>query len=304
VKKGSEMPTSQPVGPKKTRPNQQVASSANSKLRDPSGQNSIRDDNRNNANELDYAIRFPSINERLNQDEEWCEVNFDGQWQRIRFHDYDQIFDIPGLYEALFYKALKCSSPKRVAKLLNEELEESNVAPNTLRVLDVGAGNGMMGERLIDLGVARVVGADILPEAKMAAERDRPDVYADYLVADLTELNNEERQRLEAHRFNCMTTVAALGFGDMPPRAFATAYNLVETGGWIAFNVKESFVKGSDDSGFSRLIRMMTEWELINAHVYRRYCHRLSMDKEPLYYVAYVARKVRDIPDEILLALD
>lgn len=294
------MPTSQPVGPKKIRPDQQVASSLDSNSRDLNGKNSIRDA----VGELDYAIRFPSINERLNQDEEWCEVNFDGQWQRIRFHDYDQIFNIPGLYEALFYKALKCSSPKRVAKLLGEELEESNVATSSLRVLDVGAGNGMMAERLIDLGVARVVGADILPEAKMAAERDRPAVYADYLVADLTALNDDERQRLEAHRFNCMTTVAALGFGDMPPRAFATAYNLVETGGWIAFNVKESFVKGSDDSGFSRLIRMMTEWELIKAHVYRRYCHRLSMDKKPLYYVACVARKVRDIPNEILVALD
>ncbi len=296
------MPTSQPIGPKKTRSlnaNSNSSSSTNSAASTHAPRSKVP-----RSGELDYAIRFPRIDQRLDQDEEWCEVNFDGQWQRIRCHDYDQIFNIPGLYEALFYKALKCTSPKRVTKLLSEELEDSDVSPDSLRVLDVGAGNGMMGERLAGLGVERVVGVDILPEAKMAAERDRPGVYRDYLVADLTALSTDDQQKLESHRFNAMTTVAALGFGDMPPRAFATAYNFVEEGGWLAFNVKESFVKGSDDSGFSRMIRMMTEWELINAHVYRRYCHRLSMDQVPLYYVAYVARKVRDIPEALLVALD
>lgn len=294
------MPTSQPSGPRMSRP-----LNANSKPTDSTNPAIVSRDSRSRGcNELEYAIRFPRVEERLGQDEEWCEVNFDGQWQRIRFHDYDQIYNIPGLYEALFYKALHCTSPKRVAKLLSEELGDADVSATDLRVLDVGAGNGMMGERLADLGVQRVVGVDILPEAKMAAQRDRPEVYGDYLVADLTALNTEEQQRLESHRFNAMTTVAALGFGDMPPRAFATAYNFVEAGGWLAFNVKESFVKGSDDSGFSRMLRMMTEWDLINAHVYRRYCHRMSMDQEPLYYVAYVARKVRDIPEQLLVALD
>ena len=251
-----------------------------------------------------HAIRFPDVEEWLDQDEEWIEVHIDGAWQRIRCHDYDQIFGIPGLYEALFYEALKCTSPKRVAKLLNEELEDASLSPTSLRVLDVGAGNGMMGERLADMGVETIVGVDILPEAKMAADRDRPGLYRDYLIADLTALSADQRQQLESHRFNAMTTVAALGFGDMPPRAFAQAYNFMEPGGWLAFNVKESFVKGSDDSGFSRMIRMMTEWELVNAHVYRRYCHRLSVDKQPLYYVAYVARKVHDIPEALLAALD
>lgn len=252
----------------------------------------------------EYKIRFPRVEELLDQDEEWCDVFLDGKWERIRFHDYDKIYMIPGLYEALFYDALKCTSPKRVANLLLEELDEANEQPRSLRALDVGAGNGMMGERLHAMGVQEIVGVDIIPEAKTAAERDRPGVYDDYMITDLTAMSAEEIKRLQSHRFNCMTTVAALGFGDIPPRAFMGAYNMVEPEGWIAFNVKESFVKGSDESGFSRLIRMMTEWELIHAHVYRRYCHRLSIAKEPLHYVAMVARKVRDIPEELLSALD
>ena len=38
-----------------------------------------------------------------------------------------------------------------------------------LRVIDLGAGNGMMGEVLKREGVARLVGADIIPEAREAA---------------------------------------------------------------------------------------------------------------------------------------
>jgi 2-polyprenyl-3-methyl-5-hydroxy-6-metoxy-1,4-benzoquinol methylase len=292
------MSTSQPTGSRVSRP---LDLKPNSKVL--SG-NLLEQAGVPESSEAKHAIRFPDVEEWLDQDEEWIEVHLNGAWQRIRCHDYDQIFEIPGLYEALFYEALKCTSPKRVAKLLNEELEDAKLSPTSLRVLDVGAGNGMMGERLADMGVETIVGVDILPEAKMAAERDRPGLYRDYLIADLTALSDEQQQQLESHRFNAMTTVAALGFGDMPPRAFAQAYNFMEPGGWLAFNVKESFVKGSDDSGFSRMIRMMTEWELINAHVYRRYCHRLSVDKQPLYYVAYVARKVHDIPEALLVALD
>ena len=80
-------------------------------------------------------------------------------------------------------------------------------------------------------GSARSSGVDLLPEAAAAAQRDRPTVYDDYLVADLTQLTGEERRRLTARRFNCLVSVAALGFDDIPPLALATAYDEVQAGG-------------------------------------------------------------------------
>ncbi len=50
------------------------------------------------------------------------------------------------------------------------------------------------------VGVAHSVGVDILPEASTAAERDRPGLYADYLVTDLTALDAEDSRRLAGHR--------------------------------------------------------------------------------------------------------
>ena len=48
-----------------------------------------------------YRIRFPK-NENLEQNEEWCEVQINDNWQKIRFHDYHNVYEVPGLYENNF----------------------------------------------------------------------------------------------------------------------------------------------------------------------------------------------------------
>ena len=129
---------------------------------------------------------------------------------------------------------------------------------------------------------------------------DRPDVYDDYYVADLTQLPADTRHELEDKNFNCMVSVSALGFGDIPPQAFAEAYNLVSTPGLVAFNIKEDFVSEKDSSGFSRLINNAIEAGIFQPARQHRYCHRLAMDGTPLYYVAMVGEKTADIPDELI----
>ncbi|OWY60678.1 methyltransferase, partial [cyanobacterium TDX16] len=134
-------------------------------------------------------IQFPPDDtQALEQDEAWFFLQGNGSGdQRIRFHDYDEIYRHPGLYEQVFYDRLKCQSPAKVASILRSAVERSGGEPSTLRVLDLGAGNGIMGEELRRLGVSRLVGADIIPEARDAYLRDRPGLYDDYLVCDLAD---------------------------------------------------------------------------------------------------------------------
>ncbi|TVQ60814.1 MAG: methyltransferase [Phycisphaerales bacterium] len=246
------------------------------------------------------AIRIPRAADTVDQTEEWCEVCVDGDWRRVRFHDYDEIFAIPGLYETLFHDTLECASPERVVAMLAACIEDAFEKPEGLRVLDVGAGNGLVGERLRDLGVESIVGVDIIPEARDAALRDRPGLYDEYLACDLTALTERQRRSLEEHRCNAMTTVAALGFNDIPPRAFAAAYNLLEAPAWVAFNLNENFLDGADDSGFARLVRAMQRDGVLETSAYQRYPHRLGIDGEWLRYVAIIGRKLRDIPEDML----
>ncbi len=242
------------------------------------------------------CIALPEPNLSMGQDAEWCVIRDDDGWREIRFHDYGELYTIPGLYERLFYDILKCNSPTMVRKLLEDQLRRVDQPADELRVLDVGAGNGMVGEELADLGVKLIVGIDILDEAAQAARRDRPGVYENYHVLDLTELAPDQRQRLASYRFNCLTCVAALGFGDIPTLAFAEAYNQVANGGWVAFNIKEDFLDDHDPSGFSGLIRRMVAEDLLVLRTQRRYQHRIATNGDPLYYVAVVGTKAAPIP--------
>jgi len=248
-----------------------------------------------------YRISFPPEQEHnLAQDEAYFNLIEDGIARKILFHDYERIFSKPGLYEQLFYERLQCISPQKVAELLRDSLISEWVNCTELRVLDLGAGNGIMADHLRELGVARIVGADILPEARDAAYRDRPTAYDDYVVADFTSLSDDRRQELVDWRFDCLTSVAALGFGDIPPRAFFAAMKFLRTDGWVAFNIKETFLDHSDDAGFSRFIRELIFSEYLDVYQLERYTHRLSMEGVPLKYFALVGRLTESIPLDFL----
>lgn len=243
---------------------------------------------------MTFDVAFPQANAGADQDEECCEVTLGGKTRLIRFHDYDEIYKVPGLYEHLFYEKLDCQSPSVVCDLLREQLEDGGHPPEKLQVLDLGAGNGMVGECLKDMGCGTIVGADILPEAAEAAERDRPGVYTEYVVADLTAPTAEVEQTLAKYRFGVMTTVAALGFGDIPPDAFQYAYDHLLPGGWLAFCIKEDFFEDEDPCGFNTLIRSLMSSGDLKTFAERRYQHRLSAQGEPLHYVALIAQKRED----------
>lgn len=240
-----------------------------------------------------YGIRFPhsDVAAMLGQSEAYFELDDGAGGSRIRFHDYDVIFTHPGLYEQLFHRHLRCASPRTVVGLLEQVMMGLGESFDSLKVLDLGAGNGMVGAELIGRGVDRVVGIDILSEARAAAERDRPGVYDAYFVADLANLSIETE--LELRRFSCnaLVTIAALGFGDIPPAVFLKALSLTTPKAWLAFNLKDSFFSSDDQTGFAALIkRLITDGEIEVFHL-ERYRHRLSVAGEPLYYYAFICRK-------------
>jgi SAM-dependent methyltransferase len=220
--------------------------------------------------------------------------------KRVRFHDYGEIYAIPGLYERLFHEELRCGSPSTVCGLLDEVLGQNGRQASELRVLDLGAGNGMVAAELQKLGVDHFVGLDILDEAREAAERDRPGLYDAYLVADLCDPDPATERALIAARLNCLTSVAALGFGDIPPSAFANAFNYIAEGGLVAFTLRDRFLDEADKSGFRLLIERMLRESVAVSLAKLRYVHRLSTGGEPLYYVAIVAEKITDVPADWL----
>ncbi len=240
----------------------------------------------------------------LCQDEVYFYLMEGDSKKKIRLHDYDRIFEVPGLYEQVVCERLKCQSPATVVDVLRYSVSQCQQDLNELRVLDLGAGNGMVGEELKKQGVSRLIGVDIISEAQAATERDRPGVYDAYYVMDFCSLSADERDTLKLWSVDCLISVAALGFGDIPAEAFLEAFNMVGKDGFVAFNIKETFLDRSDDSGFSQLIRELIFSEYLDLYHLQRYRHRFSIEGEPLYYFALGGKKTADVPPSFTDLLD
>jgi hypothetical protein len=90
--------------------------------------------------------------------------------------------------------------------------------------------------------------------------------------------------------------IAALGFGDIPPEAFAVAYNYVDDGGLVVFNLRDVFLDGTVPSGFAALIERMLARGWLEELLRVRYVHRLSITGAPLFYTGIVGRKRAGLP--------
>lgn len=239
-------------------------------------------------------IEYPDKAFLLDQDEEWFKLVTDDGAERIRLHEYDRVYDVPGLYEEVVYNRLQCDSPQVISDLLRHALKEHGDSDDALRVLDFGAGNGIVGECLQEaIKPEKIVGVDIIDEAEKAVRRDRPEIYDDYYVMDLSQPDDQAKNDLVKWNFNALVTVAALGFGDIPTKAFVNAFNLVQDNSWVVFNIRDRFFSDDDDTGYNRTLQEMIGNSL---KIYKKhhYCHRLSMAGEPLYYYAVVGRKEND----------
>ena len=246
-----------------------------------------------------FSFVLPEV-DKADQGKEKIIVTYKGETRELLTHDYAEIYKIPGLYENLFYDTLACQSPKVVCGLLEKAMNGSTPDSDTRRALDVGAGNGMVGEELSKIGFDTIIGVDIIEEAAEATLRDRPGVYDQYFIEDLTALPRKVEKKIVEIAPNCMSIVAALGFDDIPPEAFASAYNLIADDGWVAFTIKDEFLQEDHPSGFSKLIEEMVAAGIINLVEKERYQHRVCLDGTPLNYFAVVGRKQEPISDSII----
>jgi hypothetical protein len=117
---------------------------------------------------------------------------------------------------------LRFQSPEIMVRLLVECLTSAEIEGDSqgdqkgFRILDIAVGNENVGEQLrrqLEGRVRSLAGCDILPAAKMAALRDRPAIYEEYVVADLADMDIEGVREVigKDQEFDIITMCAALG---------------------------------------------------------------------------------------------
>jgi hypothetical protein len=226
------------------------------------------------------------------QDQETFVVRRPGEPdERIRLHDYDRVFAVPGLYEEVLQHQLECASPAVIVSRLRDAVLAAGLAPDGVRVLDVGAGNGVIGEELRDAGLHVPVAVDALVEARDAAERDRPGLYAEYVIDDGTpQALDGIGAAVRRHELNALTCAAALGPDHIPIERLIDVWGRMPAGAFIALTAPSDLV--DDWGGAQQALNAVSTDDAPTTVVHaERFRHRLLMDGSSVDYDVLVGRK-------------
>jgi hypothetical protein len=221
-------------------------------------------------------------------------VHFDdGATEELRLHDYDRVYALPGLYEEVVQRRLDCRSPDEIASMLAGATDRLGWERSQVRVLDIGAGNGISGEALAALGMRPVIATDLEPAAREAALRDRPGVYDAYLITDLVALSPSEERAIAELAPNALTCVAPVGAGrqHVPPAALVMAVRLLAPDALIAYmrDATDEPDPVTEQMWIGELEGVERAQELSR----RRYRHRYTVNRHPMLMEGVVWRVSR-----------
>jgi hypothetical protein len=221
------------------------------------------------------------------QGEERFVLHHGDETREVVLHDYATVYSVPGLYEEVVQQRLQCASPATVADALIEAGATVGTAPGDLRAFDLGAGNGVVGEEMVARGVTVVVGADGIGEARDAAHRDRPGMYAHYLVGE--RLDGAEVARLvrEEH-LTALVAAGAVGEGHVPVDALGELWSTFPPGSVLALTLKDGGPE-TGDHDVADVDAMLAGFDDTTVVVRRRFRHRFSMAGAELTYLVLAA---------------
>ena len=239
---------------------------------------------------MDYEVELDSTPDREQTEEALVVTYADGTSERMRLHEYTRVYAIPGLYEEVVQRRLRCETPDKLTDLLLRCTGDAGVEPQELAAFDLGAGNGVLGEFLRDRGVGTLIGSDNISEARDAALRDRPGLYAEYLVGDTDDLP-QVPELVREHRLNVLVAAGALGLGHVTAGSFQRLWDAFPAGSWYVVSLHEDLAEpgGSDFGDLLAELDRSDGGDTILAR--ERYVHRLTMSGEPIHYIAIAVRK-------------
>jgi hypothetical protein len=223
---------------------------------------------------------------RSQAEESFVLIRDDGSSERIVLHDYSRVYAVPGLYEEVVQHRLGCASPQVLAGTLADAVTAAGASTAGLRVLDVGAGNGVVGEELHARGAQVVAGIDGVVAARDAARRDRPELYEVYAIAGVDEVTPE--QLVVDHGLNALTAAGALGVGHVEVADVARWWGVFPPGSWFAATAPPDVVDASGADLLGALAAADPTTRLVRQEAF---AHRRRMSGATITYSVVVAHK-------------
>jgi len=129
------------------------------------------------------------------------------------------------------------------------------VAPGA-RILDVGAGTGLVGERLIDAGYRDLQAMDFSPGMLEVARQKN-------IYRKLWRMTLGERLSFANDMFDAVIGVGVFSTGHAPAHAFDELVRITKCGGYIVFSLKTDVYEHEDFGPYLHELEASGRWRLV-----------------------------------------
>ena len=153
-------------------------------------------------------------------------------------------------YDADLERDFQWSGPQRTVEIF------AQYVPGEARVLDAGAGTGLVGEALSKLGYRNLVAMDLSRE--MLEEARKKNVYRDF-----HQMVMGEHLEFPTDSFDAIVSVGVLTIGHAPASSLDELVRITTPGGHVAFTLRPDVY---DNGGFKEkqaALESEGEWKLI-----------------------------------------
>jgi hypothetical protein len=123
--------------------------------------------------------------------------------------------------------------------------------------------------------------------------RDRPGVYASYLVGDLASADSELFAALREHELGGLVSAGAFGGTHASPAALVNALAVLLPGAPVALTINERWMDTSDADSFGSEIERLLNQNELRLLERRRFRHRITTTGEPIFYELLVGATAR-----------
>ncbi|CAH3132375.1 unnamed protein product [Pocillopora meandrina] len=132
------------------------------------------------------------------------------------------------------HSAARTSYFKPLAESLHKALKEvyQDKPMDQIKIIDAGAGTGLIGVELKKLGYTNLCALDI--SAEMLTEAKKKEIYTEFIC---TSLNGQPIPQIKSGQFDALICGGALMTGRISSSAFVEMIRMVQTDGVLCFNI-------------------------------------------------------------------
>lgn len=155
-------------------------------------------------------------------------------------------------YESDMIQGLGYTMPQDAGRMF------AKYVPTSARVLDAGAGTGLVGQVLAELGYQNIAAMDL--SVDMLAEAEKKNVYAEYHQMILG-----EPLGFATNDFDAVISIGTFTASHAPARALGDLVRVTKTGGHIVFSLPEPLGKEGEFKEQHEILSNNGSWKLVEA---------------------------------------